>query len=158
MASFKNRHQLPRIRRGYNYRGSSGLLRRDRMPRVGSSYARRSGSGLIWGAAAVGLVLLIAVLTARSWLPVIRWVVPDRYIMAYAPENLQFIIFDIDPNRMVPTPDLPGDSSAAEALLQDFEPLPTETPTPTLEPDLVTPPPVTPGAIGYVQPTRVAIA
>ena len=159
MASFKNRHQLPQIRRGYAYRGSSSLFRRDRMPRVGNSYARRSGSGLIWGAAAAGLVLLIAVLTARSWLPAIRWFVPDRYIMAYAPEDLQLIIFDIDPNRMVPTPDLPGDSSAAEALLEDFEPLPTETPPPTQqEPPPVTPPPVTPGAIGYVQPTRVAVA
>lgn len=157
MASFKNRHQLPRIKGGYNSsRGSSGLFRRERMPRVGTSYARRSRSGLVWALAAAGFGLVLVVLTASLWLPAIRLVVPDRYIMAYAPERLQFIIFDIDPDRMVPTPDLPEDSSAADALLEDFEPMPTATETPP--PDPATPAPVTPGAIGYVQPTRVAIA
>lgn len=110
----------------------------------------------MWGAAAGVLALLILVLTASVWLPAIRRVVPDRYIMAYAPERLQLIIFDIDPDRQVPTPELPEDSSAAAGLLGDFAPLPTHTPTPTLPP--MTPVPVTPGVTGYLQPTAVPIA
>ncbi len=127
------------------------------MPSLGSSRSRSRGMW-VWGAAAAALVLLILVIAAPSWLPLIRDVVPDRYIMAYAPEALQLIIFDIDPNRQVPTPDI-SDDSAAVSLLEDFEPLPTPTVTPEAQAEpQTTPVPPQPGSPGYVQPTRVAIA
>lgn len=165
MASFKNRGQLPRLKRETrSQRGLMSLLRRNRMPQLNSGYyttsTRRSRSGLIWGLAAAGLALLILVLAAPVWLPAVRWVLPDRYIMAYAPENVQLMIFDIDPDRQVPTPEV-ADTGAADSLIEGIAEQPTATPPIAVPGGAEATPAIARPAdstYGYVQPTAVAIA
>jgi tetratricopeptide (TPR) repeat protein len=157
MALFKKRERLPEIKRGSGSgRGTGPLFRRNRMPTITSYTDRyRRRGGLVWGLIAAGLVALILVIAAPAWLPLIQVIVPDRYIMAYAPEPLQPVIFDIDPDAQVPTPAGAPDG-AAISMLASMEPPPAPAVTPTPAP--VTHIPATPGGGSYVQPTRVAIA
>ena len=56
------------------------------------------------------LIVLVLAVTMPLWLPgAVRRVIPDRYIMAYAPAPLQAMIFNIDPGQVLPTPDVPAD-------------------------------------------------
>jgi hypothetical protein len=96
---------------------------------------------------------LLAIVAAPYWLPAIRWFIPDRYIMAYAPDHLQPIIFQIDVDEKVPTPDIASGQSAAMGLLDSLAP------TPTLAPVAIEGAqggPVFSGD-GYIQPTRVPV-
>ncbi len=108
-----------------------------------------------WWVALGAVALSASVLTANMWLPAVRRVVPDRYIMAYAPEALQPIIFDIDVSEQVPTPELNLDEEAVVSLLDT-----PVAPSPTL-------PPAPSGGTGgggvgngggYIQPTPVPVA
>lgn len=152
---------MPQVRRGYTNGRRLKLptgLGRKRLPAIPASYksSSRNRIPLAFVAAAVALLAVIALATSSLWLPAIRWVVPDRYIMAYAPEALALRIFDIDPDLQIPTPQ-PNAQRSADALLGDFEPPPT--PTPTEAPLVVArPAEVTPGIGGYLQPTSVPIA
>ncbi len=147
---FRNRTRLPQIgqrSRPFSYR---------RLPQIQRSYtSRRYGRSntLFWSLVAAMLALLTLVVAAPYWLPAIRWVVPDRYIMAYAPHALQPIIFRIDVSEQVPTPSAPLDAGAALNLLET----PFMEPTPT--PPLITLPPATAGGGGsYIQPTAIPVA
>lgn len=86
-------------------------------------------------------------MTLPYWLPLFSGIVPDRYIMAYAPESVQQLIFDIDVSEQVPTAAV-ADSAAAQQLLDS----------------LATPTPASPAGGssgsggGYVQPTPFAFA
>lgn len=63
------------------------------------------------------LVLLCAVLTP-FWLPgIVRRVIPDRYVAAYAPQPLQAVVFESDPSQMLPTAD-PIELAEVNALLE----------------------------------------
>jgi tetratricopeptide (TPR) repeat protein len=102
----------------------------------------------MWIAIGLAIVLLLLVVAAPVWLPAISWFVPDRYVMAYAPEPLQRMIFQIDVNEQVPTPLFnTTQSAAAGELLDELAPTSTATmPAPQA------------GDPVYIQPTRVAIA
>lgn len=105
----------------------------------------------------VVMIVVVAILigliaTHRLWIPRVAAIIPDRYIMAYAPESLQRLVFQIDVSEQVPTPNVVG--ADAGALIAD---LATQTPDPGLtgsEPAV----PATPGAHTYLQPTPVAVA
>ena len=102
----------------------------------------------------VGLSALLLAVAAPYWLPLIRHVVPDGYIMAYAPSAIQRMVFEIDVSEQVPVPvSVAEDSSGADALLLEVAP----TATPTLVPE-VAPSNAQQQGGGYVQPTAVAIA
>ncbi len=155
--ALKNRGRLPNAK---STPSRSGFLarRRSTMPQI-PSYINRYGSrqgNLIWSLIAVVLALLIVIIAAPFWLPAIRWIVPDRYILAYAPQAVQQLIFQIDVNERVPAPEGGPGEAGAQALLESL-------PTPQFAPP--TPPPAggtpqTAAPVGgvYVQPTRVPIA
>lgn len=107
------------------------------LPQTDSYYnARRQQngsrlSGWLPNVAIVGsIIVLLAAIMMPLWLPgAIRRVVPDRYLIAYAPPGLQSILFNIDPNKTLPTPmpgGEPGDPLAAVGV-------DGATPWPTLE-------------------------
>ena len=103
------------------------------------------------------LLILILIIAAPLWLPAVRWVVPDRYIMAYAPETLRPIIFRINIDEQVPTPE-PLAEVGEEQALSELAGLP---PTPTPDPGIVAIPAEGGGGGGggsYVQPTAVPVA
>jgi hypothetical protein len=129
---------------------------RRRLPQIAPYTRRRYGSGttLAWSLLAAVLALMILVVAAPFWLPAVRWVVPDRYIMAYAPKPLQPIIFRIDVAEQVPTPSGAGEQGAAIDLLQT----PLIPPTPTLPPPTQNPAVMGGGGGGYIQPTPVPVA
>jgi len=134
-----------------------GFLRRDNnLPQVGGPSERRYGTDIslyLWIMSGI-LVILILIIAAPLWLPAIRWFVPDRYVMAYAPEALQPIIFRIDIGEQVPTPVPASDEAAGLAEIAALPP----TPTPDLS--VVTIPEGGGGGGGgqYVQPTAVPVA
>ncbi len=158
--ALKNRKRLPDLKSGAPARSRPFWARRDSMPRI-SNYVNRHGSrrgNLIWSLVAGVLALLIVVIAAPFWLPAVRLVVPDRYIMAYAPQPVQQAIFSIDVSEQVPAPQ--GESGGSEALgLLESLPTPeTPFPLPTPTPDAPgTVLPATPGGGRYVQPTPVPI-
>ncbi len=79
------RHPEPHVRR----RGRGRL-----------TIGQRSARAVIAGS----LLLLVVTLALPIWLPgIVRWLVPDRYIMAYAPEPLQRLVFDTDAGQTLPT-------------------------------------------------------
>ncbi len=94
------------------------------------------------------IFVLILAVAMPLWLPwLARRVIPDRYIIAYAPEPLREILLNIDPSRTLPTP-------VPDALVDvsDGGPsalTPGATPWPTLE---AAPP------TGQVSPTGTAIS
>ncbi len=150
MAQFKRRGALPQLR-NYTGRksGGPGLFRsRERIPQFGRSSHWPGAPARIWLVAIGLLSLLILGLAAPIWLPVLSWVIPDRYIMAYAPSFVQSLIFQVDVSEQVPTPQSVN-SQQINDLLATLAP----TPTPTFPP--ATRDPRTPG---YVQPTAVAVA
>src|SRR5690554_3841961 len=122
------------------------------LPQTDSYYdARRqqNGSwlnGWLPNVAIVGsIIVLLAAIMMPLWLPgAIRRVVPDRYLIAYAPPGLQSILFNIDPNKTLPTPvpgGDPGDPLAAVGV-------DGATPWPTLEAITSEPGAAEPGAAG----------
>ncbi len=116
----------------------ASVRRRRRFPQT-DSYARvrrRSLSFFGWVAIVISLALLVAAITMPLWLiGFLRYVVPSRYVVAYAPEPIQALVFDANPLQMLPTP-LPS-SNADPASLTFPTPLPTaempNLPTPTAE-------------------------
>jgi len=177
---FKRRENIPQIKRsgrsdfypdtprsmpkigGPARRGGLGIdlnLRRrlGRRPHIPQLYShqrqKRRGFTLAWIALSAAIGMLLLLLTVNSWLPRIASIIPDRYIMAYAPEGLKQIIFEIDVSEQVPTPIASMDG--------DVEALVAEIPTPTLAVTPTPAPTLAPGALpsgGYIQPTLVAVA
>jgi tetratricopeptide (TPR) repeat protein len=109
-----------------------------------------------WALVGGSLACLILVVAGPLWLPpVLRQLVPDRYLAAYAPQPLQALIFRHDPLRILPTAP-PVDALAATSLLEQIAALdtpvaPVVTPTPaaqtvetTTTPGSVTPQPAPP--------------
>ncbi len=138
----------------FRRRRRTSLPRRQRLPQIQSlttQRGRRSGA-TIWTLVAVAMGLLALIVMAPYWLPAVRWVVPDRYIMAYVPPSLQRFIFEIDVNEQVPTPIAEPDQGAALRLL--------DTPAVPPTPILVTATPSTglTGGGSYVQPTAAPVA
>lgn len=83
---------------------------------------------IAWVVISVSLVLLVLAVTVPLWLPwTARRVIPDRYIVAYAPEGLQELIFDSDPLKTLPTP-VAAQPGLAPDLLND-PPVIVTTPT-----------------------------
>jgi hypothetical protein len=63
------------------------------------------------------VLLLMCVLTAQFWLPaILRAVVPDRYIVAYAPQFVQDMVFENNAGQTLPTA-VPLDPAVAGDLL-----------------------------------------
>jgi len=99
---------------------------------------------MVFSSLIIGTILIVG---APIWLPALRFLVPDRYLLTYAPGPIQRLIFRVDPSHVVPAP--ASDNSAdALALLAS----PTQVPVYS-----------TPGASGadsslYVQPTSFAVA
>ncbi len=66
--------------------------------------------------------MLALAVSVPLWFPALaRRVIPDRYLVAYAPEPLQDFIFDTDPLRTLPTP-VPALSVSANDLLGNLVP------------------------------------
>lgn len=93
------------------------ILNGNQLPQTESYHAAQKRSArfswLPTAAMIASVVVLVMAIAAPLWMPtVIRRFIPDRYIMAYAPEPLQNLIFDIDPNKVLPTPVVPGEAAA----------------------------------------------
>lgn len=94
-----NSNDLPQTETYYS-------TRKKRRQGIGTASLTQQIGWLPGLAMAASVVVLLMAITAPLWLPgLIRRVIPDRYIIAYAPEPLVDIIFDIDPSRTLPTPD-----------------------------------------------------
>lgn len=112
----------------------ASLRRRRRFPQTGS-YTRarqRSPTLLGWLAIVISLALLAVAITTPLWLiSFLRYAVPSRYIVAYAPQPIQALVFETNPLQMLPTP-LPSNVDPASLALPT--PLPTVDlpPSPTL--------------------------
>ncbi|HOA22732.1 MAG: C39 family peptidase [Aggregatilineales bacterium] len=141
-----NHNNLPQTETYYN-------TRKKRRQGIGTQNLNQPLGWLPGLAMAASVVVLIMAITAPLWLPrTIRRIIPDRYIIAYAPEPLAEIILDIDPSRTLPTPD-PFQQPAAIGMAE-------ATPWPTLA--AITPPETTPtdqpgvgAAAAEAQPTEV---
>lgn len=156
MPWFRSSRRMPELRSYTGRKRPSGSVpgkRNSDLPQLGSLSGRR-GSRIGTAQVIVGgvVVILGLLITARYWLPAVSWFIPDRYIMAYAPQPLQALIFQVDPSEVIPTP-ASVDESAAIALL-GTPPPPTATPPP--------PPQEEPAAGGvpgeFRQPTPIAAA
>lgn len=144
MTQFRKRTGLTQLR-NYTGRRRGSLLaaaHRDRMPQLGAQRSAPSGYALAWTLVGAAVVVLVLIVAAPLWLPMLSWIIPDRYIMAYAPAGVQELIFQIDPEEQLPT--AVATNQNLDQLLAELAPTPTITLTP--------PPP------SYIQPTRVAIA
>jgi tetratricopeptide (TPR) repeat protein len=128
----------------------STLFRRNALPQLGSSYRASNSTGVFTVLFRLAIVLLAVVLLAPYWLPAISWFIPDRYIMAYAPQALQKLIFQIDPSEQIPTPSTFNVQSALALL----------SPSPATATATLTPPDNTASGAGggYLQPTSFAVA
>lgn len=74
------------------------------------------------GLVVAGTLLLLCAVLVPLWLPpVVRAVVPDRYIVAYAPKPLQELIFDTNAGQTLPTA-IPSNSQNANSLLEQVAP------------------------------------
>lgn len=132
MAWFKGSGRMPELRSYTGRKRPNGTVlgrRNSDRGRLGSISGRRGiriGSiQLIAG----GLVVIAGLfITARWWLPAVSWFIPDRYVMAYAPQPIQALIFQVDPSEVIPTP-VSIDEGAAIALLGTPSP-PTSASTP----------------------------
>ncbi len=153
MALFKRRDRLPRLRADAS-RKRAGRGHTNHLPQLSGYRGRRSrrGPSLAWAVIWGSLAVLALVVTAPYWMPAVSWVIPDRYIMAYAPDSVQRLVFDIDVEEQVPTA-VAANDGAADDLLVGLAP--TATPTP--------PPAAASGgggspSGGYIQPTPFAVA
>jgi tetratricopeptide (TPR) repeat protein len=149
MTQFRKRGNLPQLRSYGDQRRTSPVVpgKQGRIGQLGPTSAGRKIPS-IWLAIGLAFVTLLLVVAAPIWLPAVSWFIPDRYVMAYAPEPIQHMIFQINVNEQVPTPATDTTQSAAAVqLLETLSP----TATPTFGP-------VQAGGPGYVQPTKVAIA
>ena len=99
----------------------------------------------------IALGLFVLILTASWWLPLISVIIPDRYVMAYAPDNIQKLVFEIDPSEEIPTPAVVYPNAASE-LFSRLAATSTPTPQPALAASNSDSEP------GYLQPTPVAVA
>lgn len=155
MGLFKRRRGLPQIQ-SYTTRRRSRPKKKSAnqqsYPGRLSGYGTRPqrGARVAWGVIAGSLVVLLLAVTSSAWLPGVSLLIPDRYIMAYAPEAVQRAIFEIDVAEQVPT-SVAAEGDAEELLMQL-----APTPTPTQP----APPAVGGGGGGggYVQPTPIAVA
>ncbi len=143
MALFKQRKRMPQTQ---TYRQKQAT------PGVRPQHGSRVATVALWSGGAVVALGLILVLTASLWLPATRSVVPDRYIMAYAPERVQDMIFDIDVKEQVPTPSVRSEGADSLLAAVPFPVTPTGRPQ-TAQPAVQAEVPVS----GYVQPTRVPV-
>lgn len=132
MAWFKGSGRMPELR-SYTGRkrtsGSAPSKRNSDLPRLGSISGRRSSRvGIIQVIVGGAVIILGLLITARYWLPAVSWFIPDRYIMAYAPQSLQAMIFQVDPSQVIPAP--PSVDEGAAIALLGTPPPPTFIPTP----------------------------
>src|SRR5574341_2528250 len=116
----KGSRRLPGFRGNTSRRRGGSLLyrRTGGLPTsIGYGYQNRNRrEAVIWRVMFAAVGLLAAVVPAPYCLPAVSWVIPDRYIMAYAPQPLQQLIFQIDPSEQIPTP-MASNPEAAYALL-----------------------------------------
>ncbi len=124
---------------------------RSSLPQLSRGRGRSRGMALARGVIGFSIIVLLLIVTAPHWVPVVSGLIPDRYIMAYAPEPLQQMAFSIDVSEQVPTPSAGGNDAAS--LLSA---LPSPTPAMTATP-LPTPQSAAAGG-GYIQPTLVPLA
>jgi hypothetical protein len=88
------------------------------------------GQTIAWVVLFVSMAILLCAVTIPLWLPgLVRAVVPDRYIVAYAPEPLQAWVFRQDADQTLPTV-VPADPGSASSLLEELGPTQATTPTP----------------------------
>lgn len=81
-----------------------------------------------WGLIIGSLLVLGFAVTAPFWLPrLVRSIVPDRYVMAYAPEPVAHFIFQSGRSEMLPT--ISSDPDAGFTLLEDLAPTISAIPT-----------------------------
>ncbi len=161
MAMFKKRDRTLQPKYTTRRYGLFAFRRRSRLPQL-PAYATgpaRTGSPLAWTLVSGALALLALIILSPVWLPALRWVIPDRYIMAYVPPKIQMVIFQIDVNEQVPTPASAANRSAAIALLDTPAPGGDTGPTPAAGPTgTPTPDPNTYPTGGYIQPTALPVA
>ncbi|MGF1504640.1 MAG: C39 family peptidase [Anaerolineae bacterium] len=144
--------RLDKRRRRFNRGRSRPDRSATRLRSYGSMNRRQINPAVRVIAAAV--VVLLIVVTGPLWLRLLGQVVPDGYIMAYAPARLQPVMLGFDPQAQVPNPAAAA-AVDAESLLV-ITPTQTPSPTPTVDPDILNNPDAYPD--DYVQPTPVAIA
>lgn len=113
------------------------LLKEAELPQTDSYAAtrrRRLRSWLPYVAIVGSLIALVMAITMPLWLPgLVRRIIPDRYIIAYAPEPVRSVLLDINPEKVLPTP-VPGNEEMAAVLLAtpDSQLVVTATPWPTI--------------------------
>ncbi len=105
--------------------------------------SKQQTSWLAWIGVSMVLILMLLAVTLPIWIPLARFIVPDRYIAAYAPEWINEIMFASDADAVIPAANL--DAEEAEALLQI---------TPTLAPQASPTAAATIAAIADEQPSR----
>lgn len=119
----------------------------DRMPHVPYDYtsSRRSNGLTPYFLIGTVTLFLLLVVTLPLWFRPVLGLIPDRYILAYAPEAFQRLAFDIDIAEQVPTA-APLDPASVDELLGDALIMPSPTATLSV--------PSTPAG-GYIQPTAI---
>lgn len=157
--SYPVRSDIPQIgssrKRRAGFLSSLAFDRKPVIPQMGSgTRASRSRTPRVVVVIALSVIAGLA-LTFKLWLPEVASLIPDRYVMAYAPEGLQQLIFQIDTSEQVPTPS-GGNVDAAGLIAGVVTPTPdpniTPSPTPTLGSGSST------GGHTYLQPTAVPVA
>lgn len=92
---------------------------------------KRRASPIAWIGVSFVLLSLLVLVTLPIWIPLVRYIIPDRYIASYAPEWVSDIAFAADADAVIPATSL--DTEGAELLLQvtpTLSALPTATPAP----------------------------
>jgi tetratricopeptide (TPR) repeat protein len=153
---FRKNPGLKPLRQSYrqtSYRLRFGKNRSGRL--LGQKFLALAPQNLIaWALIALSILILFSTIASSLWVPVLARIIPDRYVLAYAPESWQQEIFDINIEDKVPTPVAQTDASALLAELP-------AAPTPTSDPQVTATPlarsaPRAAGE-GYLQPTPLAV-
>ena len=151
MSFFKKSGRLPQIRTSPARRAYDAPTRsRSQTNRLGIYLSSQRNLNVVrpWLPISLVVGIVILLIAAPAWLPAMRLIIPDRYLLTYAPGPIQRLIFRVDPARIVPTP-ATNNQNAAFALIQ----------TPT--PDEPTATPAVANEVNtslYVQPTAFAVA
>jgi hypothetical protein len=95
---------------------------------------RTKSQRVAWIVIGSSVLALALAVTLPFWLPgVARRFIPDRYLVAYAPEGLKEIIFDSGPSKTLPTPIPQQGNPAADLLSETSSPFAVSpTPPPTV--------------------------
>lgn len=145
MTGLKKRTQLPQLRNFTGERSASDA----RSQRLQPESAQRARFSWVWAGVGAAAVLLILVAAAPVWLPMLSLIIPDAYLVTYAPEPIQQLIFQTDPQAQVPTP-IPQVNQSPQGVSLLTQIAPTPTPMPTQAENS--------RPIVMIQPTPVALA